>query len=228
MPEDQVSQDVTEDAPLESTDAGGSDQGAPAEPADTNWEDRYRNLEADHTRAAQEAAQFRQVIDLARQGDPEALDWLGLEAVDDEQDDLTDELDDPEDQMRAELDQIKGHLAQQAELAQEQELAQLEEEYLIQSLSELESQHGQLSDQEQEAILNLAFSYETDDGLPDVAGAYQAFSEASKAAQERYIESKKAPNVEAGAAGLEKVNLSDPTERLKAAVDMADAMMHED
>jgi len=59
---------MSDQAPLEDTPAVTTPEGAVTEPAaqEVNWEERYKHLQADYTRATQEAAQLR----------PLAVAWL--------------------------------------------------------------------------------------------------------------------------------------------------------
>src|SRR4051812_39650937 len=61
----------------------------------TNWQQRYENLQPEYTRASQEAAQYRQIVELAQRGDREALEFLGLDLADGEEDDEEPEFHDP-------------------------------------------------------------------------------------------------------------------------------------
>src|SRR4051812_41178050 len=100
--------DEAPESTLDTPDAEVQDTGGPeATPAETNWEDRYHNLEADHTRAAQEAAQYRSFMESLTNPETQAqaLDQLGLQLQQDAEDDEDDfEFDDPNDELRQEID----------------------------------------------------------------------------------------------------------------------------
>lgn len=212
MPEEMApATQETPDAP-EPTEAPDS-QGTPSDsqeskPAEVNWQDRYENLQPEYTRASQEAAQYRQIIDLARQGDPEALNVLGLESADDTEEDEDFDPDDSE----ARLSRMEAFFQEQAEAHAEQELQELEQEFLDYEVEELGEK---LTDKEQTFIKRLALATPDSEGLPDVKAAYEEFKGIAEERQAAYLESKKAPQVNLGTAGSEDIDMSDPQERVK-------------
>ena len=87
----------------------------------TDWRKRYEDLQPAFTRVSQEASQLRQIIDAARQGDPEALEFLGLDLADtDDDEDLDFEDDEPI--SKAEFQEFLRQQQEQERQAQEQEI----------------------------------------------------------------------------------------------------------
>jgi hypothetical protein len=210
MPEETQAPEAADEQPQDTPEApeGGPDSGTPAEPEEHDYEKRYTDLRSDYDRKNQRLKQFEEFY--GQLADPEtqaeALRALGLELEDDEEVETDEEFEDPD----ARIERIEGYLSQQEEQRAEAELQELEEAYLEQEVGRLDAK---LSEKEKEAVKNLAYSYEDEDGLPDVAAAYEVLSQASKEAQSRYLESKKAPKVEPGTAGVEKVDLNDEDAR---------------
>ena len=81
--QDTPAQDATQDTP----EAEAPEQSEQQTQAEIDYEKRYQDLQPEYTRATQEAAQYRQIIELAQQGDPDALEILGLEAADEDTED---------------------------------------------------------------------------------------------------------------------------------------------
>lgn len=217
-PADEQVQDTPE-APEE----GGPEQGIPADkPESVDWEKRYNDLRPEFDRQNQRVSQleefYGQLADPETQAD--ALRALGLELDAEEEE----EYQDPEEVLAKRLEGVESYLTQQQEQAQEAELLELENQFVEMSISEIEKEHGSLSDQEKELLEGLADIYRDDDGLPDMAAAYERFVSATKAAQDRYLASKKADKPDLGITGTEKVNLNDPNARAKHAANIIEAI----
>lgn len=215
--------------PLNETTPDAPDQAASEETtADTPdveaLQKSYDELRSKFNERDTELSQFRdfygQLADPETQA--EALRQFGLELEAEEAE--NEEYQDPEEVLAKRLEGLEGYLAQQQAEAQEAELADLQEQYLDQELGKLDAK---LSDTEKDIVRNLAFAYEDNQGLPDVKAAYDAYAEATNAARERYLESKRAPKPETGSAGLEKIDLNDADARIKAAAQLMEAEAEE-
>jgi hypothetical protein len=217
---DQNTQDAPEasESPEQETPAAEPQEGSSAE---VDWQERYANLQPEYTRTTQELAQYRQLIDAARAGDPEALEFLGYAAEDDEEED--DDYTDPDERYEQRFAELETRIQEKEAAEQEAELHMLEAAYVEQELEAIEDQEGNLSDEEKGAIVALANQIRDDDGDPDVSTAYELLTNASKAAQQRYIKSKRAEKVEIGTAGSEKVKLDTEEDRANALATLIEA-----
>ncbi len=209
MPEAEAPESQDTPASPESDPAEG---GTPAPESNdspaTDWEKRYSDLQPEYTRASQEAAQYRQIIDLARQGDPEAIRYLGLDLAEDD-DDLEDE-DEAEDFRDPRVDALLQEQAQRAEQAEIDSL----ESYVDGEIDALaKAAKYDLTEAEKDLIFGALAP--GDDGNPDVARAFKKVTELRDAHIESYRKSKKASPVEIGSAGTENIDLSNPGERTK-------------
>lgn len=204
------------DSPEESTPApeqSAAPDGTPApESTDstaqdtTDWQDRYVNQQAALTQAQQEAAQYRQIVELARQGNAEAIEWLGLDLAEDE------DLDDDEEQEFRDprVDQL---LQAEAERQQEAELDSIES-YVETEIDKLAKAAGldDLSDDE----VDLIFGALTpgDNGNPDVAGAFKKVTGLRDSAIKSYVAGKRrAPLAPSGSSASHQPDLDDPEQR---------------
>jgi hypothetical protein len=217
-----------EQEPQETPEESGPEDQAPAESTedsqpDSDYQKRYEDLRPQYDRTSSELDQYRRFISSLQ--DPEtqaqALEALGLELEgdeDEEEDDYGDFDEDPR------VDRIEQYLAEQAEAQQEAEADQLEQEWLDKELKRIsKDENVEFSDEEQDAILHLADSMRDEDDVPDVAAAYSALSKAVENGRKRYVESKKAPKVEVGQPGQEKVDLSDDDSRVNALASVIEA-----
>jgi hypothetical protein len=179
--------------------------------AEVNWQERYENLEADHTRAAQETAQYRQLIEALQSDDAavrnEALSVLGFETEEDESED-DDELTDPYD---SRIERLERELEDFREQRQNTELQQAQYAHLDSAFDKLTAQEGRdFTDREIEVIGGLALTMPDENGMPDVEGAYKLASEFAALNAEKRAQSKQAAQVAAGKAAVKDIDLSDP------------------
>jgi hypothetical protein len=210
-------------APQDTPDdpASGPEEGTPAEPEEgstqateetTDWQERYANLQPEYTRATQEAAQYRQIIDLARQGDPQALQILGFEDAE-EKDEPDEEFPDPDQR----LDRIESLLVQRAEeeqqRAEEEQMLEEVDDHLATQLHELESKHGKLDDDDAEYLLQVAYLYPDADGFPDLAAAYEHDASRLEAKRQGWVDTKRTPQVQSGASASSQPDLDDDEQR---------------
>lgn len=200
----------TPDAP----DDGGSDEGTPAESQPDEWQERYEHLQPEYTRATQEAAQLRNVIELARQGDAEALEYLGWQAAEDESDDEEFDLDDdtPE-RLSAVEEYLAGQLEAQAQAEQEAQNEAVVDQSLEAQLAVIEQEYGQLADEDAAFLIQVALANPDEDGLPDLITAYAADADRLDAKRQEWVSSKRAPQAPSGASPSSQPNLDNDEER---------------
>lgn len=188
---------------------------APEQPQpDTNWQERYQNLQPEYTRATQEAAQYRQVVEALRSDDPEvraqAAEHLGLEFDAEEQE----PLDDVE-ELRKELQEIKGWRDEQTQVQRTNAQREAEINYMDTQFDALEKQEGrEFTDKEVEAVAKLAQQMRDDEGHPNVDGAFKFLLEYVDEATPRRVASKKAAQVQTGRAGSKDFDFQNKEERV--------------
>lgn len=178
---------------------------SPAQTQDTDWQSRYENQQGALTRAQQEAAQFRQIVDLARQGDREAIEWLGLDLAD--EDELEDE--DVEDFRDPRVDQ----LLQAEQQRQEQSEIDSLESYVEDEIGKL-AKAGDLDLSDDEVDLIFGALAPGDDGNPDVARAFKKVTGLRDAHIKDYVAGKRrAPSAPSGSSPSHQPDLDDPEQR---------------
>lgn len=209
MPDEQAPRvEDTPDAP----ETSGSPEGTPAEAPEVNWEERYANLQPEYTRATQEASELRQLIDLARQGDPEALEFLGWQPAEDEEDEPFDAADD--DDRLARLEEVVAQrLEQEAEAEQQQAFQEFVDTQLAEQLSVIENEHGQLDDEDATFLIQMAQAMPDQNGVPDLIGAYALDADRLDAKRQGWVQSKRSPQAPSGASPSSQPNLDNPEER---------------
>ena len=174
------------------------------------YEKRYNDLRAQYDRIHPRYSQYEQFIGNLRNPETqaEALRALGFDLEDDAEPD--DDYTDPEDRYEQRFAQIEQFLQQEAEAKAQADYEKLERQYLDEQVAEIaKSESVELTAEEREAVEGLADRMRDEDGIPDVKGAYELLSRAAEARQKRYVKSKKAPKVELGAAGTEKLDMAD-------------------
>jgi hypothetical protein len=206
---------VSEDTQEEAASPEETPADAPAvdwESTDNPYKERYDNQQPTLTRTQQEAAELRQIVEGARAGDPEAIRLLGLDFVEDTEED-DDEYIDPDDR----IDRLEQQLAQREEMTQAETEEAQEMDWLAENLDTLEKKEGaELSDKEMEIVVGNALDNRLENGQPDLEGAYKALREVQADYQKSYVESKRAPRVPSGTAGTEKLDLSTDEKRQEA------------
>ena len=207
-------------APVEDTqappedDAPSEDEGHAPESPDSpavDYEKRYSDLRPEYDRTTQRLSQYEQFIGNLRNPETqaEALRALGFD-LEDENAEPDDDYTDPEDRYEQRFAQIEQFLQQEAEAKAQADYEKLERQYLDEQVAEIaKSESVELTAEEREAVEGLADRMRDEDGIPDVKGAYELLSRAAEARQKRYVKSKKAPKVELGAAGTEKLDMAD-------------------
>jgi hypothetical protein len=181
------------DAEQQAPQGGDTPDNAPtpeveaSQPETVNWEERYKHLQSDHTRAAQEAAELKRIVDGARQGDPQAIEALGLALA--EQDETTDSDDAPQYLTRDEWQQY--HAQQEAERQQAERVSEIETA-VEKQLDDLKVADDSLRDW----LVSRAIALPpTADGMPDVQAAYQQFESLMNAQKKQWATSKRTHHV---------------------------------
>lgn len=213
-PEETQDQSVEDEAPAEDqpasedsfTESFNPDE-LPEEARDA-YEDAYKRLQGDYTRKRQSDSQRVRELE-------EAVTRLSqaLPQEDENYDEYdSDEYVDPEDR----IERLERNFEAQQQQAQAVEIAELEEEYVADQISELESRvDREFSDRETETLFNLATSdaFRGEDGEPGIEAAYELFESIQKDARDKYVSSKKAPRIPSGQAAEEQYNLDTPEGR---------------
>lgn len=201
----------------------------PEQQPDTNAEEatykqRYENLQPEYTRASQEAAQSRELIEALRSDDPQlrtqALEAIGLEFDEPE----PEPLDDVE-ELRQKLSDLDAWRQEQTQVQQTNAQREAEIGYMDEQFDALEKQSGQeFTDDDIELVGRLAQQMRDDKGRPDVSGAHARLQAYLDVATPRRVATKKAAQVQAGAQGAKELDFSDKRARRQA---MADRMAAE-
>lgn len=210
-----------DDAPAdEAPNAAPQDEGLPAEPEPkgeaepgSDYQKRYEDLHPQLTKAQQQNAELNRLFEAAKSGDPQALEILGLETQEDE-----DEWVDPDDQLRQEVEALKAERQSEKEAKELADLEAQEDKFIKGKIAELEKAKGvELSDRARALVESHARANRTDNYEPQVDEAFEAFTGEAKSTWERYLQSKKdAPRAPVGGPGEENIDLSDDDARLRA------------
>jgi len=208
MPEEQAPVEDTPQAPEEAApDGTPADTQATDEP---DWRDRYENLQPEYTRASQEAAQYRQIIDLARQGDPEALNALGLEAAETDTEDEP-EYEDPDERISRVEQVLFERLQQEQKQQEEQQWIEEADKRITSQVDELQRKHGDLSEDDVDYLIDLAPL--DGDGYPDLVAAFERDTARLESKRQSWVKSKRAPQVQSGASASSQPDLDDNEQR---------------
>ena len=230
MPEEAASPDLQEEyANQTPANESGSETGTPATDSseshapDQNWEQRYQEAQAWGTRASQEAAQYRQIIDLARQGDPEALEFLGYEVPADTEDKNTEEPD-----LSEQLQQLRQMVETQQQTAQEAqqqaELQQAADAFYAEEFSKLDPEN-KWSQEYRNLVAAAGDQHVAEDGLPDLQKAHEAIQSQFEELFKQRVAAKRSPQAPSGASPSHNPDLSNPEDRQAY---MAQRLMEQD
>lgn len=213
MADEQAPEETQDSQP---TDDAAPDDGTPAEPEkgsqpesdDTDWKQRFQDTQAWATQTAQEAAQLKQIIELARDGDPEAIEWLGFQPVEDDEDESEgDEI--PRDPRVDQLFQAEAERQAQAHLDDLEDHVSGEIEALAKAAG--------IEDLSEDAVDLIfgALTPRTDDpSVPDVEKAFKKVTGLTDAAIKSYVSGKRrAPLAPSGSSPSHQPDLDDPAQR---------------
>lgn len=209
-----------EDTPTPEADGPQSDEApitdspAPSE----DYEKRYNDLRPQYDRTMSRNQELEQFLGALAdpQTQAQALAALGLEVAGDDDDDDDDfDYEDPDER----IDRIEQFISQREAEAENAEILKLEQEYVTEAIKEItKAENIDLSAEERKLVETLAKHPEMrdEDGIPDVEAAFAEFKAATEANLGRYRSSKRAPSVELGQAGTDKINLNDDDARIEA------------
>jgi hypothetical protein len=200
--------------PEEFTPGTPGQGGEPVSPT-TDWERQYNELRPEYTRVTQELSGYRdqvseyeQLYEALHDSDPDvqaqAMAALGLELDTGSQQEAVDEFADP---LESEVQELRSYVeelrsARELETVQQETeaLTDLRDEYIGDVIGFLEDglkpsygDNFKFSENEEEALGNLAIQMADERGVPDVEGAYRLlYGEAGvlETNRERWIASK--------------------------------------
>jgi len=205
---DEVQDTPSPDAAVEETKPAEDTQPA------VDYQQRYESLVPEYTRGQQLIAAARG--DHGPEAQVQALQQLGVEVQQAEEAAEVDEFEDPTDRLARELEAIKSQLSSKEEAEQQKQFQELERQYIDNTIGELEkSEDIKLSAEDKRFVKNDALNNRLEDGRPDLEGAVRALKARDEARLSEYLTTKKAPKAPVGAAGEEKLDLSDPDVRQK-------------
>lgn len=223
--EPQAPEETQETPPAAPEEGSPAPESAPADEPTIDYEKRFNDLQPELTKAQQQNAEFQRTLQAAREGNPEAMDALGIpyEAPEEE------EFEDPEEQLRQEFNQLKEQIGTQQQQSEYAALEEQEASYIAEQIDALEKEAGvELDDEAIDFVIDRARSNRGEDGAPDVQGAFKGFNSIIESDRKRYLDSKKnAPKVPVGGPGEEEIDLSDTEQRQAAMVRDMEAEMSE-
>lgn len=186
--------------------------GTVAEQEQVNWEERYKHLQGDYTRATQEAAELRALKADLSSDDPEkyrrAVEALGLQYAEDET--VEEYAADPYDALRKEFDEFKSSLTAKEQKAQEDaHVARVE------ALIDQQAQDFGLDKDTKEWVVARAFTKPFVDGVPDLKSAYTDFQAFETERMKQWAKTKRAPHVSSsGTSATQLPDLDNPKQRI--------------
>jgi len=214
MPDEatQAPEQVQDTPPPDAPEEGNVE--APQEPNPVNWEQRYNDLRPEFDRTNQLVAAARG--DHGVEAQMEALQQLGVEVAQEEDEEDEELFEDPYEALKGEVETVKEQLASKAEAEEAARFHELEREYIETTLGGLEdAENYKLSAEDKRFVTNDAKANRLEDGRPDLEGAFALFKQRDEARQQAYLESKKAPKAPVGAAGEEQIDFSKMTKEQK-------------
>lgn len=212
-------------APEQGTPAVAGPEGTPGTAeqqvtqAETDWQDRYQHLQPEYTRVTQEVAELRRQQELyeqllsAEDADTrrEIAEQLGYVLEEDEETQTGDPEEDPLSQFGERLGRVEQSLS-----ARDQERE--DAAYAEQVRAVVDERLGQLQIPKDDQDWVLAYAINalpiTEEGLPDIAQAFQAFQARETERQKAWAQSKRAPHISPhGQSATEAPNLDNRQER---------------
>jgi len=154
-------------APPEGSPAPESEPKGEEAPA-VDYEKRFNDLQPELTKAQQRNAEFERTLQAAREGNPEALEALGIEY---EEEDA--ELEDPDEVLRNEVAQLREHVGTQQQQAERSHLEEMEADYIAEKIDVLEKETGiELDDDAIDFVIDRARANRGDQEEPLVENAF--------------------------------------------------------
>jgi hypothetical protein len=159
------------------------------------WEQRYKDLQADYTRKSQDLARYEKDPDFKREHFQKLASELGysIEEPDPDEGHEEDEYEFVDPVARKQLEELQSRLA---ESEQNRELAEMDRSVKAQF-----KRLGIDDDQDQELLLLLATrpgAPPNADGMPDIEAARASLTKRDEAAQKRWAQTKRAPRIAGG------------------------------
>lgn len=187
------------------------DEGTPERtpPEDSNWEQRYKDLQSTYTKTAQEAAELRQYEELVKnvQSDnPElqaqAAEALGLSFVGENQD--------PQTALEERLARLESTLGNRDEQEQLERLQEQDADFMDTALEGFETSLGrELTKDEVELLVGHALINRTEEGSPGIDTAIDLYKKIDGSAQSRWASTKRVTTPTEGREGTEKADLDE-------------------
>lgn len=209
---------VEQDKPTDqdAPDAEGQATDEPTEgstPDPEQLQRSYDELRTKFTQTSQEAAQHRLIVEAAANPNhpqhEEALEYLGLESEEDE-----DEYLDEDEELAARIEAIESRQQEALQAQQEAELEEAETDWLAEQIGSLQEKEGrEFDDKELNLIVRAATGNRLEDGQPDIEGAYGLLTNVYDARKKDWVSSKRAPQVPTGASASQQIDLDDAEQR---------------
>lgn len=228
-------QDQPEPSDSEASEASAFDPSSLPDEAREYLSSREKELQATMTRKTQEAAETRrqaeQVIEALSDPDhpqhKQVLGYFNLEVEEDDEDD--DDLlgDDPTEDLRRELEELKQLYSQDVQTREQQQQEDQIEGQVAEQIEELQDKEGrEFTDKELELLFSYAVSNPSNDGNPDVQGAFDALTGAYSTYQKDWINRKKAPRPPGqGTPASRDFDIRDRKARISRSQEIAEALM---
>jgi hypothetical protein len=214
---------------VDSTPDGTAGSHDGSQDATPDWEARYKEVQAWSTRAAQEAAESRRIIEGLGSDDPQVRAWAAaqanLEFIDDEAPNTGGQHTEPDrfDLLQYQMQQLIEQQQHQQQLEQQQQEQLAYREYADAQMSQL-GVPEQLQDLVAQVAQNMNPVWTPQGQIPDLDGAWQMMLELMSVGAEvpsvrqkvlaGYEQSKQAPHVSStGQAGVQVPDLTDRSER---------------
>jgi hypothetical protein len=217
MPEEQTQVpegQEPEGTPEETT--GAPTEGTSEDQSQVDWPKRYDDLRAEFNRDKQRLAEYEQFLDTLRdpESQPEALEALGFQLAEDDEQEDEEEFKDPYEERLLALEET---LSERSEQEQEQQLVEAEDAFISQQIDTISGSKSQeFSDEEIQLIGDLSQVMRDDKGLPDVGAAYERiYGQLLPQKTQEYLKSKRAARPGSGQSAEHKPNLDNERERVE-------------
>lgn len=183
--------------------------GTPDSPEDSNWEQRYKDLQSTYTKTAQEAAELRQYEELVKNvqsDDPQvqaqAAEALGLSFIGEETD--------PQTALEERLARLESTLSNRDESEQLERLQEQDADFMDTALEGFETQLGrELTKDEVELLVGHALINRTEEGTPGIDTAIELYKNIDGSAQSRWASTKRVNTPVEGREGKETADLDE-------------------
>lgn len=213
-PDDQIVQDTS------ATDTPTGDvTEQPTIPDGYVPEERYKEAQSWGTKASQEAAQYRQLVEALHDEDPDtrayAAQVLGIELAPAQE--YLDDEGDPTAELRRELEDLKQWREQTQTAAQQEQTTQRDVQVIGTGLQSLAEKIGRdLTEEEIQLLGDAAWANRDDQGLPNINKVIELYTGVRTHDQKTWAKAKRqAPFVSSsGQAATQAPDLDDPQQRV--------------